>query len=273
MSKEYEILQKSYESIKNKIPYEVDIAVVLGSGLGKFLDNKKIDAEIKYDDIADFPKSTVEGHAGNYAFFKINDKKIVCMNGRVHHYEGYDTTQVVRPIRITKLMGAKTIILTNAAGGVNNSFEAGDLMIINDHISEFVKSPLIGENVFELGTRFPDMTNVYDKEYIALVEKIAKEQNIDMKSGVYLQQTGPNYETPAEIRMAKLLGADAVGMSTVVEAIAARHMGMRILGISLITNMAAGINKTELSHEEVKDTADKAAIKFESLLDKILTSM
>ncbi len=273
MSKEYEILQKSYDSIKNKIPYEVDIAVVLGSGLGKFLDNKKIDAEIRYEDIANFPRSTVEGHAGNYAFLKINNKKIVCMNGRVHHYEGYETIEVVRPIRLMKMMGAKTIILTNAAGGLNENFVPGDLMIINDHISQFVKSPLIGENVGELGVRFPDMTNVYDKEYIELVKKIAKEQKIDIKSGVYLQFTGPNYETPTEIKMAKTLGADAVGMSTVVEAIAARHMGVKVLGISLITNMGAGISKNELSHEEVKETADKAAVKFENLLDKILTDI
>lgn len=273
VSKEYDILQKSYDSIKNKIPYEVDIAVVLGSGLGKFLDNKKIDAEIRYEDIANFPRSTVEGHGGNYAFFKINNKKIVCMNGRVHHYEGYETIEVVRPIRLMKMMGAKTIILTNAAGGLNDNFVPGDLMIINDHISQFVKSPLIGENVGELGVRFPDMTNVYDKEYIELVKKIAKEQKIDIKSGVYLQFTGPNYETPTEIKMAKTLGADAVGMSTVVEAIAARHMGVKVLGISLITNMGAGISKNELSHEEVKETADKAAVKFENLLDKILTDI
>lgn len=273
MSLEYEVLQKSFDSIKNIMPYEVDIAIVLGSGLGNFLNNKRIDKEIKYDDIINFPKSTVDGHGGNYAFFEINNKKVVCMNGRVHMYEGYDTKEVVRPIRLMKMMGAKSLILTNAAGGVNEHFNAGDLMIIRDHISQFVKSPLIGENVLELGERFPDMSDVYDREHIDLVEKISKEKNIDIKKGVYLQFSGPNYETPSEVKMAKLLGADAVGMSTAVEAISAKHMGMRIIGISLITNLAAGLNKNPLSHEEVKREADAAALKFENLINEVLISI
>ena len=272
MSKEYEVLQSAYESIKNKIPYEPDIALVLGSGLGNFLNNKKIDAEIKYDDIVNFPKSTVDGHGGNYAFLKIGDKKVVCMNGRVHHYEGYDTKEVVRPIRLMKMMGAKVLFLSNAAGGVNTSFIAGDLMIIKDHISQFVKSPLIGENLSEFGVRFPDMSEIYDKSYIEVIKKVAKDLNIDIKEGVYLQVTGPNYESPTEIKMFRTLGADATGMSTVIEAIAAKHMGMKILGVSLITNMAAGISDTPLSHEEVKLAADNAAEKFEKLVTGVITN-
>ena len=272
MSKEYEVLQSAYESIKNKIPYEPDIALVLGSGLGNFLNNKKIDAEIKYDDIVNFPKSTVDGHGGNYAFLKIGDKKVVCMNGRVHHYEGYDTKEVVRPIRLMKMMGAKVLFLSNAAGGVNTSFKAGDLMIIKDHISQFVKSPLIGENLSEFGVRFPDMSEIYDKSYIEVIKKVAKDLNIDIKEGVYLQVTGPNYESPTEIKMFRTLGADATGMSTVIEAIAAKHMGMKILGVSLITNMAAGISDTPLSHEEVKLAADNAAEKFEKLVTGVITN-
>ena len=218
------------------------------------------------------PVSTVDGHKGSFVFLKMGDKKIVCMNGRVHFYEGYNMNEVVKPIRLMKLMGAKVILLTNAAGGVNESFKPGDLMVINDHISSFVKSPLIGENINELGDRFPDMTEVYDKNIVTHINNCANKLDIDIKNGVYLQFTGPCYETIAEVKMARVLGADSVGMSTVVEAIVARHMGMKIGGISLITNMAAGLSKNKLSHEEVKETASVAGEKFSKLVEEIIVS-
>ena len=273
MNSEFNFLQHSLDSIKQKIPYAPDISLVLGSGLGNFLDDKKIDAIIKYNDIIDFPCSTVDGHNGEFVFLELFNKKIVCMNGRVHHYEGYDTKEVVKPIRLMKLMGSNIIILTNAAGGINKTFVPGDLMIINDHISQFVKSPLIGQNINELGKRFPDMSEVYNKKYIELLKEISNDNNLGLKEGVYIQFSGPNYETPAEIRMASILGADAVGMSTVVEAIVAKHMDMDVIGISLITNMASGISQNKLNHEEVKQEADKSKVKFEMVINQLIKNI
>ena len=273
MNNQYESLKKSFESFKNKIPYKPDLCIVLGSGLGIFLDDKKIDMEIKYNDIVDMPVSTVDGHNGSFVFLKSFEKKIVCMNGRVHFYEGYDMYDVVRPIRLIHMMGVNNIILTNAAGGVNKKFSAGDLMLIRDHISQFVKSPLIGKNIDELGDRFPDMSNVYSKDMINIAKSVAKLNKIKLREGVYLQFTGPNYETPTEVKFARKIGADAVGMSTVVEAMVAKHMNMNILGISLITNMAAGIKKTKLSHDEVKKTAKESSEKFVSLINGIIKNI
>ena len=273
MNSEYEILKKSFESIKNKIPYIPDVAIVLGSGLGIFLENKKIDLEIKYNEIENMPISTVEGHTGSFVFLTIDSKKIVCMNGRVHFYEGYDIKEVVRPIRLLKMMGVKKIILTNAAGGVNKKFKQGDLMIITDHISQFITSPLIGKNIDELGVRFPDMTEVYNKNLINIVKSVSKKNKIKLKKGVYVQFTGPNYETPTEIKFAKKIGADAVGMSTVVEALTAKHMDMDVIGISLITNMAAGISKNKLSHEEVKLIAKNSSEKFVELIVGVIKNI
>ncbi len=270
MSEKYYELVDSFNSIKNELPYEPDCSLVLGSGLSLFLEGKKIDKVIKYQDIKNMPISTVDGHNGSFVFLKLGDKKVVCMNGRVHFYEGYTMDEVVKPIRLMKLMGAKSILLTNAAGGVNEHFKPGDLMVINDHISSFVRSPLIGENLDELGDRFPDMTEVYDKKIINHIKNSAMKLNIDIKEGIYLQFTGPCYETIAEVKMARILGADCVGMSTVVEAIVARHMGIRVGGISLITNMAAGLSKNKLSHEEVKETAKMAGEKFSKLVEKII---
>jgi purine-nucleoside phosphorylase len=195
------------------------------------------------------------------------------MSGRVHYYEGYEMQEVVTPVRIMGLLGAKIVLLTNAAGGVNTSFVPGDLMLITDHISTFVPSPLIGANPEELGVRFPDMSNVYEDELCDVIRAAAKTTNVDLKEGVYIQFTGPNYETPAEIKMARSFGADAVGMSTVVEAMAARHMGLRVCGISCITNMAAGILKQPLNHKEVQETADMVKTKFESLVMELVKNM
>lgn len=268
-----DLLRDAYNSIKDKITAKPDIALVLGSGLGDFADNISDKQYIPYVEIEGFPVSTVAGHAGTYVFGKIGDKQVVAMQGRVHYYEGYTMEQVVLPIKIMHLMGADTLLLTNAAGGINRTFQPGDLMMITDQITSFVPSPLIGPNNEALGTRFPDMSQVYDR---ALQDKIllaAKACDISLKQGVYLQTTGPNYETPAEIRMFEKMGADAVGMSTTCEAMAAVHMGMRVAGISCITNMAAGIQNAPLNHREVSDTANRIAKQFAALVREFIISL
>lgn len=259
-------LQTAYDSIKNRISVKPDIALILGSGLGDFADHIENKTYIPYHEIAGFPVSTVAGHAGTYVFGSLSGKKIVAMQGRVHYYEGYDMQQVVMPVRIMRMMGADTLILTNAAGGINPEFTPGDLMMITDHITSFVPSALIGPNDEELGTRFPDMSNVYDKGLQEKLRRAAKANAIELKCGVYLQTTGPAYETPAEIRMFGRLGADAVGMSTACEAMAAVHMGMRVAGVSCITNMAAGLSQAPLDHSEVSDTAKRISEQFSSLI-------
>ena len=246
------------------------IALILGSGLGDFAEQIDITNAIEYKDIDGFPQSTVEGHKGRFVFGHIKDVPVVIMQGRVHYYEGYKMDKVVLPVRLMKMMGAEILFLTNASGGVNENFNVGDFMVIKDQISSFVPSPLIGENFEELGTRFPDMSEIYSKDLIGIIEVTAKRNNIKTQEGVYLQLTGPNFESPAEIKMCGVLGADAVGMSTACEAIAAKHMGMKICGISCITNMASGISKTPLSHEEVSETADKVAPLFKTLIGEAI---
>lgn len=261
----YDKLIKCYESIKNQVPFEPKVALVLGSGLGNYGDTMKIVSTINYDTIENFPKSTVEGHKGCFIFGYVSDVPVVCMQGRVHYYEGYPISDVVLPIRLMKLMGAKALFLTNAAGGVNTEFSAGDFMLIQDHICK-VPNPLIGPNIKELGPRFNDMSDTYDNALQEIILKEADKLKIQLQKGVYVQLTGPSYETPAEIKMLRTLGGDAVGMSTACEAIAANHMGMHICGISCITNMAAGVQKTPLSHLEVQETADRVARKFEQIV-------
>ena len=229
--------------------------------------------EIPYGEIEGFPVSTVPGHAGKFIFGYLDEIPVVCMKGRVHYYEGYPITDVVLPTRLMKLLGAQILFLTNAAGGVNTSFHAGDLMLIKDHISVFAPNPLIGQNIEELGVRFPDMSSVYDEELQELIKKTAKEQHIFLQEGIYAQLTGPSFESPAEIRMLRTLGCDAVGMSTVVEAIAANHMGMKICGISCISNLAAGLSKKPLCHEEVQEAADEAAPNFKRLVTGSVKAM
>ena len=246
-----------------------EIAVTLGSGLGDVADSIEEIAVINYRDIPGFPVSTVAGHRGRFYFCKIGEKNVAFMQGRVHYYEGYPIKECVMPLRVLHKMGCKTIMLTNAAGGVNFSFNAGDIMLIRDHISSLVPSPLIGENYPE-GTRFPDMSNVYDTDLVEKIKAAASDCGVEVKAGVYLQTTGPNYETPAEIRLYKALGADAVGMSTTVEAMAAVHAGVKVAGISCITNKAAGLSNTHLSHEDVQSTADKAKAGFTKLLLKTI---
>lgn len=264
----YKELNTIKEYIVSKANFAPKAGLVLGSGLGGF--SKKIEkvAEIPYSEIPGFPVSTVEGHNGSFIFGYIGSNKlpIVAMNGRVHYYEGYHMSEVVAPVRIMGMLGAKSIILTNAAGGINLSFTPGNLMIIKDVITTFIPNPLIGPNIDDLGTRFPDMSKIFSDRLIEVLKMVSKKSDINLCEGVYAQCTGPSFETPAEIKMLKTLGADAVGMSTACEAIAARHMGLEVCGISCISNMAAGILDQPLTHAEVQETADKVSAHFESII-------
>lgn len=273
MSEVYDKLLSCYECVRKKTDFEPEIAIVLGSGLGDYAEAIRVEYELPYSEIEGFPVSTVPGHAGKFIFGYIDEIPVVCMKGRVHYYEGYPITDVVLPVRLMKLMGAKILFLTNAAGGVNTSFHAGDLMLIKDHISVFAPNPLIGANIDELGVRFPDMSTVYDVELQRIIKKAAKDNGIFLQEGVYAQLTGPSFESPAEIRMMRILGCDAVGMSTVVEAIAANHMGMKICGISCISNLAAGMTANPLTHEEVQEAADMAAPNFKKLVTESVKGM
>ena len=273
MEQAYDKLMRSYEYCKRKIDFRPKIALILGSGLGQFAETVDVIGEIPYHEIAEFPVSTVAGHNGRFLFGYIEDVPVVLMQGRVHYYEGYSMQDVVLPIRLMRLMGAEILFLTNASGGVNPSFSAGDFMLITDQIASFVPSPLIGANMEELGPRFPDMSEIYDKDLQELIRNVAQEENIPLQEGVYLQFTGPNYESPAEVRLAGMLGADAVGMSTACEAIAANHMGMKICGISCVTNMACGISENPLNHEEVQETANAKAPLFKKLVYQSIAKM
>lgn len=272
MSQAYALLEKWVRTVREVTDFTPEIGIVLGSGLGDFARLVDRKAEVSYDSLPGFPVSTVAGHAGKLIFGYVRSVPVVVMQGRVHYYEGYSMEQVVAPIRLMGLLGAKKLLLTNAAGGVNTSFTPGDLMLITDHISAFVPSPLRGENPQELGPRFPDMSRVYDKEMGRAVLEAGEKLGESLQQGVYLQWQGPNYETPAEIRMFRTLGADAVGMSTVCEAIAARHMGLRVCAVSCITNMACGILPQPLSHEEVQQTANRVKDKFQALVLESLES-
>lgn len=272
MNPAYTKLLKCFDSMKDRIPFEPKVALILGSGLGEYGDTMDIVGTIPYSEIEGFPQSTVQGHKGRFIFGYVGNVPVVCMQGRVHYYEGYPVTDVVLPVRLMRLMGAKVLFLTNAAGGVNLNFQAGDLMLITDHIC-MVPSPLIGENIPELGTRFPDMSDTYDKFLQDIIKTEANKLDISLQEGVYLQLTGPCYETPAEVRMVRTWGADATGMSTAVEAIVANHMGMHICGISCITNMAAGILNQPLSHSEVQETADRVAATFSKIVTASITAI
>ncbi len=250
-----------------------EAAVVLGSGLGGFAEQLRPVAAIDYREIPGFPVSTVEGHAGRFLLGSLGGKQIAVMQGRVHYYEGYAMEDVVLPIRVLGRLGAKQVILTNAAGGIGPGLAPGDLMLLTDHIASFVPSPLIGPNEDALGTRFPDMTAVYSPLLREKAKAAAKGLGITLKEGVYLQTTGPAYETPAEVRMFARLGADAVGMSTACEAVAARHSGMEVCGISCITNLAAGLGDSPLSHGEVQTAADRAARDFTRLLLALIAAL
>lgn len=273
MSNYYKSLERTLASIRSVTDFVPYAAIVLGSGLGALADEIEMVAQVSYSDIDNFPVSTVEGHRGRFVFGYIDKTPIVIMQGRVHIYEGYTSRQVVMPTRLTAMLGARVLLLTNAAGGVNFDFRQGDLMVIKDHISCFVPSPLIGENIDELGTRFPDMSGVYDSELTELMLKCGEDLGIKLKSGVYCQLTGPQYETPSEVKLVRTLGGDAVGMSTACEAMAAVHCGMRVCGVSCITNMASGVTDKPLSHSEVQETADKTAQDFKALVKKFVSEL
>lgn len=273
MNQVYEKLMRCYASVREKVDFKPRVALVLGSGLGNYGEQIKISQVLDYHEIEGFPVSTVPGHKGRFLFGYVDDVPVVAMQGRVHYYEGYPMTDVVLPIRLMKLLGAGILFLTNAAGGVNPEFSAGDFMLIKDQIASFVPSPLIGENLEELGPRFCDMSEVYDKDLQEIIRKTAKDLGIPLQEGVYIQLTGPNFETPAEVKMCRTLGADAIGMSTACEGIAANHMGMKICGISCISNLACGLTDQPLSHQEVQETADRVAPLFEKLVTASIVNM
>jgi len=273
MSEIYKKLTRCLEIIRAKTDFVPKVGLVLGSGLGGYADEIKRVASVDYNEIEGFPVSTVPGHHGRFVFGYVGDTPVVVMQGRVHYYEGYSISDVVLPVRLMGLMGAELLRLTNACGAANESFAAGDFMLIKDHVLFNVPSPLLGPNIEELGTRFPDMSEVYDKGLCSKITVAASDLGIGIHEGVYVQFSGPNFETPAEVRAARALGGDVVGMSTACEAVAANHMGMKVCGISCISNMAAGISKTPLTHEEVQETADIAAPRFKALVSAAIAAM
>lgn len=269
----YKKLMNCVESIRKKTDFKPEAALILGSGLGDYADGIRTEAIVDYSEIEGFPVSTVAGHKGRFIFGYVREVPVVIMQGRVHYYEGYPMQEVVLPTRLMGMLGAKKLFLTNAAGGINESFHPGDFMMITDHITTGVPNPLIGRNIEELGTRFPDMSEVYSRRLRDVIREAAGRCGVNLQEGVYVQLTGPSYETPAEIRMCRIWGGDAVGMSTACEAIAARHMGMEICGISCITNMAAGVSKQKLSHKEVQETADRVSAQFKELVTEVIVHM
>ena len=269
----FDKIVESTDYIKSKINEIPQIGLILGSGLGVLGDEIENPVKISYDEIPNFPVSTVEGHKGQLVIGKLEGKTVIAMQGRFHYYEGYTMKDITFPVRVMKELGIETIFVTNAAGGSNKSFKPGDLMIITDHINLAGYNPLIGKNDNRLGVRFPDMSSAYNKEYIDIAKKCAKELDINIKEGVYALFTGPVYETPAEVRMASILGADAVGMSTVPEVIVASHSNLKVIGISCITNMAAGILDQPLNHEEVIETTQKVKSEFLSLVKSIVSEI
>ncbi|MCL1903174.1 MAG: purine-nucleoside phosphorylase [Oscillospiraceae bacterium] len=267
-----EKLNHCYQSVKEKLDGFVPrVALILGSGLGALADEIDAVKTIDYSEIEGFPQSTVQGHKGRFVFGKIDDVPVVIMQGRVHFYEGYSMQDTVLPVRLMRKIGAEILFLTNAAGGI--SFGAGEFMLITDHISTFIESPLIGANLDEFGVRFPDMSEIYNKELNAIIRATAESSNIKLNEGVYVQTTGPNFESPAEVKMLRTLGADAVGMSTACEAMVANHAGMKVCGISCVANLAAGLSNNPLTHAEVMEASDAAAPVFKKLIKGAIAAM
>ena len=269
----YERIQESAQFIQSKCEVKPQIGLILGSGLGVLADEIQNPVKIKYNEIPNFPVSTVEGHEGCLVLGELEGKMVVAMQGRFHYYEGYTQQEITFPVRVMKALGVNTIVVTNAAGGANTNFKPGDLMLIKDHINLSGNNPLIGPNDNRLGVRFPDMSTAYTPKYRELAKECAKELGIEVQEGVYTFFSGPTYETPAEIRFAQTIGSDAVGMSTVPEVIVARHSGLDVVGISCITNMAAGILDQPLNHEEVIDTTQKVKSEFLSLVKSIVNKL
>lgn len=270
MSKIYEKLTSCLESVRKVSDFQPETALVLGSGLGDYADDIRIEAAVDYSQIEGFPRSTVAGHKGRFVFGYVREVPVVIMQGRVHYYEGYPMADVVLPVRLMGMLGAKKLILTNAAGAANYDYRPGDFMLIKDHIASSVPRPLIGQNIDELGVRFPDMSEVYSSRMRRIARAAAEELGITLREGVYMQLTGPAYETPAEVNMCRVLGADSLGMSTACEAMAARHMGMEICGISCITNLAAGMSVEPLDHREVQEMADRVSEQFKALVTEVI---
>lgn len=269
MNIEYAIKEASNYILKNT-KYNPKMAIILGSGLGEIAEEIEDREVYNYSDIPHFPVSTVAGHKGCLVIGKLEGKIVLAMQGRFHYYEGYNMDQVTFPIRVMKSIGIENIIVTNASGAVNLDYNPGQLMLIKDHINLLGNNPLIGKNIDEFGKRFPDMSNSYDRDLREKVKKIAEENNIELKEGVYACMSGPSYETPAEIKMIRIIGGDAVGMSTVPEVIVANHSGIKVIGISCMTNMAAGILDKPLEHKEVIETSKIASKKFKTLIRCII---
>ncbi|WP_096188545.1 purine-nucleoside phosphorylase [Evansella halocellulosilytica] len=265
-----DVIEEAKSFVLEKVHEKPAIGLILGSGLGVLADEIENATKIPYSDIPGFPTSTVAGHKGQLVIGNLEGKTVVAMQGRFHYYEGYDMQLVTLPVRVMKAIGVESVIVTNAAGGVNESFQAGDLMLIKDHLNLFGTNPLIGPNDDELGVRFPDMSNAYDPTLLKMAESIAAELSIPVQKGVYVGNTGPVYETPAEVKMARILGGDAVGMSTVPEVIVARHSDLKVLGISCISNMAAGILDQPLTHDEVIETTERVRTQFLTFVKEIV---
>ncbi len=266
-------IKASADFILNKTKYKPEIGLILGSGLGSIADTIENAEYYNYCDIPNFPTSTVEGHAGRLVIGKLGNKIVVAMQGRFHYYEGYSMEKITFPVRVMKLLGVSKLVVTNACGAVNKDFKAGDLMVITDHINFSGSNPLFGHNLDDFGPRFPDMSEAYNKDLRSKVFAAGKELNIPLREGVYVMFSGPTYETPAEVRMAKILGGDAVGMSTVPEVIVANHCGIKTVGISCLTNMAAGILDQPLNHEEVIETSNRVKQDFINLMNKVIETI
>ena len=268
-----DLIKESANFIKSQIPEVPKIAITLGSGLGNFRNKIQELKVIPYEEIPGFKRTSVAGHSGELLFGKIDQTSVICLSGRYHAYEGYDQSQVVFPARVMKFLGVKYMLLTNAAGGINSDYNPGDLVLIHDHINMTGRNPLVGPNHEELGPRFPDMSNTYNKDFRELIKKCAENEKVKINKGTYVGVLGPTYETPAEIKMFKAIGGDLVGMSTVPEAIAAHHCGLIVAGISCVTNMAAGLKDEVLAHDDVKEQAQKATEKFSTLVESICKSL
>ena len=269
----YERAEHAARFIRSRADLEVRVALILGSGLGAFADELEDAESVPYAEIPGFARPTVEGHAGRLVVGRVGGVTVAAMQGRFHFYEGYTLEEVTFPVRVLALLGAKSLVLTNAAGGLNNSYEQGALILISDHLNLMGTNPLLGRNDPRFGPRFPDMTDVYDREYQEAAIAEAREMGLELRRGIYAALSGPSYETPAEIRMLRLLGADAVGMSTVPEAIVARQMGLRVLGLSCITNMAAGVLDKPINHEEVIETGERVRETFAELLRRVIPKL
>jgi len=268
-----EKIKEAVSYLEDKISIDIEVGLILGSGLGVLAEDIENKVKIKYEEIPNFPVSTVEGHAGQLVIGKLEGKNVVAMQGRFHYYEGYSMQEITIPVRVMKLLGINNMIVTNAAGGINRNFDPGDFMIITDHLNLMGDNPLIGENYNEFGPRFPDMSNAYNKELREIAEKTARKEGLTIRNGVYAGMSGPSFETPTEIRKLRKDGADAVGMSTVPEVIVANHMDIDVLGISCITNMAAGILPQPLTHEEVIEITEKVKPEFQKLVRETLKNI